>query len=251
MIYAHRGASFELPDNTIPSFALALALGADALETDAHLTRDGHIVLAHDPDGRATSGDPRAIRDLTLGELRAWDVGARFVARRPGVFRPGESYRVPTLAEALEAFPHVRFNVDAKQVEPDMTGALVRTIRRARAERRVRIASFSDRNLARVRARGYAGETGLGPSEIARLVFLPERALRWWRVGGDVAQVPRRAYGVVFAQQRAIDRFHRLGVRVDFWTIDDPAEAQRLLGMGADAVMTDDPRALCAPQRSS
>jgi glycerophosphoryl diester phosphodiesterase len=246
MIYAHRGASFELPDNSLEAFALALELGADAIETDAHMTRDGHIVLAHDPTGAATSGDPRAISDLTLGDLRSWNIGSRFHARREGAFRRDRVYRMPTLEEALEAHRRVIFNVDAKQTDPDMTPALVRAIRRMGAEDRVRIASFSERNLARVRAMGYAGETGLAPSEIARIVFLPQAALRWWRVAGHAAQIPRRAYGIVFAKQSTIDRFHVLGLRVDFWTIDDPTEAQRLLGMGADGIMTDDPRTLCA-----
>jgi glycerophosphoryl diester phosphodiesterase len=242
MIYAHRGASFELPDNTLEAFALALSLGADAIETDAHMTRDGHIVLAHDPTGTVTSGDPRAIAELTLAQLRTWNLGARFVPRREGEFRRDDVYRMPTLEEALEAHPRVTFNVDAKQIEPDMTPALLRAIRRMGAEDRVRIASFSEKNLARVRARGYAGETGLAPSEVARIMFLPSAALRWWRVKGHAAQVPRRAYGVVFAKQSAIDRFHVLGLRVDFWTIDDPDEAHRLLAMGADGVMTNDPR---------
>jgi glycerophosphoryl diester phosphodiesterase len=135
-----------------------------------------------------------------------------------------------------------------------MIPALLRAITGMRAEDRVRIASFSTRYLARVRELGSAGETSLSPSELARVMFVPRRALRWLRVNGRAAQVPRRAYGIAFASQGAIDRFHMLGVRVDFWTIDDPAEAQRLIAMGADGVVTNDPRAMCAAlgfQRSS
>ena len=71
-------------------------------------------------------------------------------------------------------------------------------------------------------------------------------ARQFARFDGHAAQVPRRAYGVSFASQPAIDRLHAAGVRVDFWTINDKAEADRLFAMGADGVMTDDPRALCA-----
>ncbi len=77
-------------------------------------------------------------------------------------------------------------------------------------------------------------------------MFVPRAALRWLRPAGNAAQVPRRAYGVSFASQGAIDRFHAVGVRVDFWTIDDPNEAKRLFALGADGVMTDDPRTLCS-----
>lgn len=245
-VYAHRGASFELPENTLESFRLALELGADALETDAHMTRDGRIVLSHDPTGERMAGVARAIAHMTLAEVREWDVGARFVPRRPGALRPGQRLRMPTLDEALEAFPGVLFNVDAKQTAPDMIRALLRCIRRAGAEDRVRIASFSTKNLARARALGYRGETGLSPREIAGALVLPRSYLRRVRFGGGAAQVPRRAYGVELASRRAIDRLHALGLRVDFWTIDDPAEALRLFALGADGVMTDDPRVMCA-----
>ena len=243
-VYAHRGASFELPENTLEAFGLALELGADAIETDAHMTRDGRVVLSHDATGDRAAGVRRAVSDATLAEVRTWDVGARFRPRRPGAFH-GQTFRMPTLEQALEAYPGVVFNVDAKQTVPDMIPALLRSIRHAHAEDRVRIASFSTKNLVRTRRLGYAGETGLSPNEIARIMFVPRAALRWLRVDGRAAQVPRRAYGVTFASQAAIDRFHALGLRVDFWTIDDPGEAERLFAMGADGVMTDDPRAVC------
>ena len=215
IIYAHRGASAELPENTLAAFARALEVGADAIETDAHLTRDGHVVLIH---------DPFRVPEQTLEEVRAW---------RPDV---------PTLTEALERFPGVLFNVDAKQTAPDMIPALLRAIHDARAADRVRIASFSSRNLERARELGYDGETGLSAKEVARVMFLPRPALRWLRVAGHAAQVPHRAYGIRFDTQSAIDRFHALGVRVDFWTIDDPEEAKRLLALGADGIVTNDPR---------
>lgn len=244
MIYAHRGASFELPENTIEAFALALEIGADAIETDAHMTRDGRVVLSHDSTGTHAAGVAKAIAESTFAEVRSWDVGATFTPRRPGALTPGTRYRMPTLEEALEAFPDVLFNVDAKQTDPDMVPALLRAVDRLNAASRVRIASFSEQNLRRVRARGYTGETGLSPAEVARVMFLPRAALRWYRPAGHAAQVPRRAYGVAFDTQRAIDRFHAVGLRVDFWTIDDPEEARRLLAMGADGIMTDDVRAL-------
>jgi glycerophosphoryl diester phosphodiesterase len=236
LLYAHRGASRERPENTIEAFRLAIELGADAIETDAHMTRDGRIVLSHDPSGMRMASVEKAIRDATLEEIRTWDVGrARGVAAR-----------MPTLDEALAALPGVFFNVDAKQVAPDMVPALVRCIRGAGAEHRVRIASFSKRNLDRARALGYAGPIGLSPSEIATLMLCPLGVAK--RLGlaarGDAVQVPRHARGVTFASQRAIDRFHVLGLRVDFWTIDDPAEARRLIAMGADGIMTDDVRAV-------
>jgi glycerophosphoryl diester phosphodiesterase len=255
MVYAHRGACVELPENTLEAFGLALELGANAIETDAHMTRDGRIVLSHDATGDRMAGIPPRvkIKNTTLSELRTWNVGARFTPTRPGLFRSSDRFRMPTLEEALASYPGILFNVDAKQTTPDMIPALLRAIRSARAEDRVRIASFSTANLLRARALGYTGETSLSANEIARIMFVPRSALSWLRVDGHAAQVPRRAYGISFASQGAIDRFHSLGVRVDFWTIDRKAEAEHLFAMGADGVMTNDPRALCQsrPQKSS
>jgi glycerophosphoryl diester phosphodiesterase len=250
IVYAHRGASFELPENTLESFALALELGADAIETDAHMTRDGWIVLAHDPTGERTAGVSRAIKDVTLAEVRTWNLGARFVARRPGIFDAARAFRIPTLDEALARFPRTVFNVDAKQTSPDMIPALLRAIRAADAEKRVRVASFSRRNLVRARAFGYGGETGLASTELARLMLAPRPLLRFVHAPGDAAQVPRRVYGISFDRPSAIDRLHALGLRVDFWTIDDPVEARRLFALGADGVMTDDPRLVCQRVRT-
>lgn len=245
IIYAHRGASYELPENTLEAFELALELGANAIETDAHMTRDGHVVLSHDPTGERTVGIALAIKDLPLAELRTWNLGERFVPRRAGAFHSDRAFRMPTLEEALASFPEIVFNVDAKQTMPDMIPALLRVIRAAKAESRVRVASFSTRNLVRARALGH-GQTGLASTELAQLMLLPRRLLRLLPRRGNAAQVPRRAYGVSFDRREVIDRLHALGLRVDFWTIDDPSEAKRLFALGADGVMTDDPRSVCA-----
>ncbi len=253
LIYAHRGASLEVPENTLEAFQLALELGANAIETDAHLTRDGRVVLSHDPSGMRMAGIERAIRDSTLAEVREWNVGTRHPRAAPG-----SVFRMPTLDETLAAFPRTFFNVDAKQESPDMIPALLRAIRGARATERVRIASFSARNLRRARELGYEGPTGLAPSELARLMLAPMSLAKRMRVGGDAAQVPERVGGpsllgmqpgFVFASQAAIDRLHVLGMRVDFWTIDDPAKAKHLLALGADGIMTDDIRTIATALR--
>ena len=94
-MYAHRGASLERAENTLEAFELAVELGADAIETDAHVTRDGRVVLAHDPTGERTAGDRRAIADLTLSEVRAWNVGAGFVDRDGGQPYRSRPARIP------------------------------------------------------------------------------------------------------------------------------------------------------------
>ena len=92
-LYGHRGSSARLPENTLVAFRQALDDGATALELDLHRTADGHLVVAHDPDGRRMAGASGLIRDLALSEVKRWNVAAGF---RDG---GGSSHAIPTLDE--------------------------------------------------------------------------------------------------------------------------------------------------------
>lgn len=248
ILYAHRGAATELPENTLPAFVRALELGADAIETDAHLTRDGHVVLSHDESGGRMAGVMRAIADCTLQEVQSWDVGARFVDARG---RARRGFRMPTFAEVLRELPStVVLNVDAKPRSDAMVDALVGLIRRFGAQGRVRIASFHAANLRRVRALGYEGQTGLAQTEVARLVFQPSPLLRRYPLMGQAAQIPLKVGPIRLDTPAFLAKAHGLGLRVDYWTINDPREAERLLRLGADGIMTDDPAAVAPAMRA-
>jgi glycerophosphoryl diester phosphodiesterase len=213
-VYAHRGASLEFPENTLPAFRRALELGADALETDVHVTADGVLVLSHDPDGGRVFGVPRRIAECTFEEVRSW--GA------------------PSLEELVKEFPGIPINVDLKI---EAAALAVATLRRLGAEEQVILASFRSSTLRRVRALGYRGSTSLGRSEVARLVSLPALVQRGpFACPGRAAQLP-----TTLAQPWIVARCHALGLRVDYWTVNDPVQAQFLAALGADGVMTDDP----------
>jgi glycerophosphoryl diester phosphodiesterase len=213
-VYAHRGASLECPENTLPAFRRALELGADALETDAHVTSDGVLVLSHDPDGGRVFGVPRRIAECTFAEVRSW--GA------------------PSLEEVVREFPGVPLNVDLKI---EAAALAVDTLRRLGAEEQVILASFRSSTLRRVRALGYRGATSLGRSEVARVLSIPAVAQRGpLACRGRAAQLP-----LSLAQPWVVARCHAVGLRVDYWTVNDPAQARRLLALGADGIMTDDP----------
>jgi len=236
LLYAHRGAAAELPENTLPSFQRALTLGAGALEMDLHMTSDGVIVVSHDPDGRRLAGVRRNIRECTLEEVKAWDVGGpRF---------RGQGFRIPTFEQVLRDLPPVPINIDVKQRRPMMVEPLLELIARYRAEQRVLIASFDAATLQQVRRRGYRGSTALGQSEVLRLLALPAFVLRNLRRRGDAAQIPTRVGPFSLGEEWVIDRCHAAGLRVDYWTVNQPDEARRLLDLGADGIMTDDPGAI-------
>ena len=241
-LYAHRGASAERPENTLPAFARAVEVGVDALELDVHATRDGHLVVAHDATAQRTCGSPLAWGDLDLAEAQRLDAGWGFVG--PDGKRPfaGRGISVPTFEQVLVEFPDVRVNVDLKgERAVDLALALVR---RLGAEERVTIASFQLRTLTRVRRQGYGGETSLAQPEVVTLLSLPAMLWRQLPRTGDAAQVPTRQGPIRFDRKTFIAKCHSLGLRVDYWVVDDRAEAERLLELGADGIMTNDPAAL-------
>jgi glycerophosphoryl diester phosphodiesterase len=219
-IYAHRGASAELPENTMAAFRRAVELGVDALELDIHATRDGVLVVSHDPDGRRMAGVAARLADLTYDEALAWDVGG------------GE--RLPRFEDVVGEFA-LPLNVDLKH---DTADATVSLLRRLGAEERVCLASFQVSTMRRVRALGYRGPTALSRAEVIAALGVPAAFRRGrFRCRAQRAQLP-----LSLARPWVVARMKALGLAVDFWTVDDPALARRLVALGADGLMTNDPR---------
>lgn len=222
-IYAHRGASAELPENTMAAFRRAVELGADALELDIHATRDGVLVVSHDPDGRRRAGVAARLADVTFDEALRWDVGG------------GE--RLPRFEDVLTEFAHLPLNVDLKGAAAADTVAL---LRRLGAEERVCLASFQVSTMRRVRALGYRGPTALSRAEVIAALSLPAALRRGpFRCRAQRAQLP-----LSLGRPWIVARMKALGLAVDFWTVDDPEVARRLVAIGADGIMTNDPRRL-------
>jgi glycerophosphoryl diester phosphodiesterase len=241
-LYAHRGASAECPENTMPAFARAVEIGVDALETDVHLTRDEQLIVAHDPTAERTTGARVAWADLDLAEVRRLDAGWAFLAADGTRPYAGQAITVPTFEEVLERFPRMRINVDLKGDRA--VAVMLDLIRRKRADDRVTLASFQLRTLVEIRRRGYGGETSLSQREVASLLALPALLWRQLPFTGTAAQVPTHAGRIRLDRPAFIAKCHAIGLRVDYWTIDDRVEAARLLALGADGIITNDPRAI-------
>lgn len=242
-LYAHRGAAAERPENTLPAFERALEIGVDALEMDVHLTRDGQLIVVHDDTARRMAAVDVAWGDLALADAQRLDVGWGFIA--PDGSRPfaGQGICVPTFGQVLEAFPGVRINVDIKKDERAIA-PMLELVTRLQAIEHVTIASFKTSIAVAVRRRGYTGETALAQGEVATLVSLPALLWRQLPLTGNAAQVPVHQGPLRFDRPAFIAKCHSLGLRVDFWTVDDPTEAERLLALGADGIMTNDPATL-------
>jgi glycerophosphoryl diester phosphodiesterase len=244
LLYAHRGAAVEFPENTLAAFRRAVEIGVDAIETDVHMTRDGHIVVSHDPSAERMANVPARWGDLDLADARRFDLGWGLTAADGSRPHLGTGIRLCTLEEAIVELPDVRWNVDLKQASPSMVEPVLALLRRLRAEHRVTLASFRWRTLLAVRRRGYGGETALSRPEVAALLVTPESLWRRLPFRGSAAQVPLASGRIRLDRARFIERCHRLGLRVDFWTVNRPDEAARLLALGADGIMTDDPAAI-------
>jgi glycerophosphoryl diester phosphodiesterase len=242
VVIAHRGASDDAPENTIPAFQAAVDLGCRYLETDAHVTRDGIVVAFHDHRLDNRTDRHGEIEALDIAQVEQGDAGFHF-AGADGTFPfRGRDVRVPRLEEVLSRWPDAYVNIDPKTdrcVEP-----LVALLDRHQAWERVCIGAFSDRRLARVRAlsRGRAC-TSMGPAATAT-ARLAAATGRMPRLGADCLQVPPRRHGVTIVSERFVRAAHRSKLPVHVWTIDDAATMRHLLDLGVDGIMTNRPRLL-------
>jgi len=245
IVVGHRGASGELPENTLPAFERALSRGAAILETDVHRTRDGVVVISHDPDLSRTTDASGAIGERDLAELKLLDAGHRFSPDGGRSFpERGKGIRIPTLREAFEAFPGIRFNIELKQDDALLIEATLAAVAEMGREKTTLLASGEDSTMARLRARlretGLAVAQGASPADVVGFV-------RAAREGGDppsepmALQIPPSFAGQPLVTTELVAFAHDHDVQVHVWTINERAEMERLLDLGVDAVMSDFP----------
>ena len=243
--FAHRGASARAPENTLEAFRVAVEAGAGGLELDVHMTLDKEIVVIHDATVDRTTNGSGAVAEMTLEELRTFDAGYRFNpdGGRTYPYR-GKRLRVPTLAEIYEEFPIVSVNIDIKEGQPGIEERVMEVVRGG--EERTLVVSNHHAVVRRFRkvSRGPIS-TGASRLEIGAFYLLSRLLLEWLaRPAYEALQVPVEHEGITLVTPRFLEAAHSRGVRVDVWTINDPGEMRRLLDLGVDVLMTDDPGTL-------
>jgi glycerophosphoryl diester phosphodiesterase len=231
LVFAHRGGSALAPENTLAAFANGLALGADGIELDVHLSRDGAVVVHHDRMLDRTTSLRGDVRERTADELRRADV--------------------PGLAEVLSAHPDARVIVELKVNSPEMAQGVVDVVRRAGAVDRVCIGSFGTRVLRTVRALEPAIATSASREEVRWALYrswitrASSRAGGSTRAGGSGRyvgfQIPELAGSTRVVSRRFIQAAHNRGLGVQVWTVDLAEDARRLLEWGVDGLITDRP----------
>lgn len=234
-VLAHRGLvtpqmrADGIVENTVAAIAAAHGAGAIYVESDCHLTADGEVVLFHDADLARVADDPRRIADVEFGELE-------------GIMAPKGG--LATLAQALDAFPDTRFNIDVKAAAAAVPAG------RAVAPHadRVLLTSFDDmrrrRALEAARVAGGAPATSAGRviviDALVAAHLLPVDALAAYVLRGvDALQIPERQGAIRVLTRRLLRTAHRHGVEVHVWTVNDPDDMRRLADLGVDGIVTD------------
>lgn len=248
-LFGHRGAAGIAPENTLPSFRLALDEGAEYLELDVHATRDGVPVVIHDATLERTTDGAGAVREHSLAELGRYDAGFRFEREGDHPFR-GRGVRVPPLEALLDEFAGVPLNIEVKQADPPIAERVVSLLERRGALDRVLLAAEQHAILQRIRA--CAPRVATSASFLEAQEFF-ERCLR-----GDFAgfapraralQIPTRFGDLELVTAQTLAAAHRHGLEMHVWTVNEEEEIERLLRLGVDGVMSDHPGRLVAVAR--
>ncbi len=240
-VIAHRGGAGAFPENTLAAFRASAALGVPYAELDIHATRDGVVVVAHDPDLRRTCGRDGLISALDYRELASADAGFTFTFGGRFPFR-GQDLKIPTLEEVFEACPGQRFIIEIKQTAPSVVAAMLEVIERRGMGRRVLIASEHQAPLDEMRALRPGLPTSFSALEIARLfAALSSGGIGDYRPPADALQIPPRYEAMELATPPSVAAAHRLGIELHVWTVNEEREMRALLAMGVDGILTDFP----------
>lgn len=244
-IFGHRGAAGNAPENTLFAFQTGLDLGADVLESDIHLSRDGVPVLIHDPDVDRTTDGHGAVADLELAELMTLDAGYRFAGATAGHFPfRGRDLRIASLETAFADFPRARFNLELKGGGERLASEVVRLVEKFDRPSRTLLTAGDDLQMVQLRSAiddaGCAVATGACTSDAAgfaraALEDSPPPP------GVMALQVPAFFGSTPLVTVAFVTFAHSHGVPVHVWTIDDEAEMESLLDLGVDGLITDYP----------
>lgn len=239
-IYAHRGGIGPFPENSLEMFRIALQEGADGIEIDVRKTRDNKMIVFHDPDGRRMTSSHHRVAGSTLDEVRTW----KLKHSKSEEDADYQVHRIPTLNEALEAFPNTVFSIDIKDKGLEPVAETIKIIRQHNAQHRCRLGSFSQANYDAILHYGYEGPILLGQRELMKLFFLPAAFNSRQYRSIDVVCVPESYGPLLLNRPRFIERCHQKGLRIDYWVINAKEIALQLLDRGADGFVTDETASL-------
>jgi len=221
LVFAHRGGAALKPENTIEAFDNGIGLGADGLELDVHLSRDGDVVVHHDRTLERTTTLAGAIAAASTAEL--------------------EAAGVPRLETVLTRYRDARIIIELKVNSVEMARGAVDVVRRCDAVDRVCCGSFGMRVLRTVRALEPAIATSAAREEVRWFLYRSWVRCAPTKTAYDGFQIPEMAGSTRVVSHRFIAAAHRAGLGVQVWTVNTEDDARRLLAWGVDALITDRP----------
>lgn len=266
LIMAHRGDSFNVPENSLPAYEDAYKLNVDVIETDLRLTKDDEIIFFHDAKVNRTTNGKGTVKSLTLYELKNLDQGFRFegVNELKGAYPyRGKGLQIQSLEEILSRFSDVKFNMDIKDKLKKAPEVLANKLKELDAEDRVMVGSFHHKQINRFREMSGA-PTSASPIEVLRFrkrirewikknkefdynqeIHLEQEIIMGEALPYFALQIPEKYMGVrTFRDSKFIKVSHMLDIAVHVWTINDPGDMFRLLDWGVDGIFSDKPKML-------
>lgn len=232
LVIAHRGDSKNAPENTIAAFKRAMELGADGIELDVQLTKDGHLVVIHDETVDRTTNGEGFVKDFTLEEIKKLDAGIKFGEKFAGE-------RIPTLYEVFELIEDKDFlvNIEIKSgivLYPGIEEKLIKAIKEYNFEERVIISSFNHYSLRDVKK--MAPHLKIGLLYQCGLVEPWHMALRM-----EAYSLHPFYFNII---PELVEGCKKNGVKLFPWTVDRKEDMERMLKAGVDGIITDDPETL-------
>ncbi len=230
LIWAHRGSRTEAPENTMEAFRLAISQGADGIELDVHLTKDGEVVVAHDETVDRVSNGTGRIVDMTLAELRTLDFSKGFPS-----FSPAE---IPTLSEVCEliAPTSLSINVEIKSgvvLYEGIEKKVMEIVNRHGISSRVLYSSFNHYSLMALKSLDPSVKIGLLYSEA-----LVDPQLYAARIGADAIH----PFYPTLISPGVVQGCKALGIKIHPWTINNSEHISAAIALGVDAIITDVPK---------
>lgn len=230
----HRGSPEAAPENTISSFRTAMQAGADGVELDVMLSKDGAIVVIHDYVLDTTTDGSGPVKDYTLEQLKDFNAGYWFSEEFAGE-------RIPTLEEVIAALPAgALINIEIKSESPATDGleeAVVAAVREHDLYDRVIVSSFNPISLLRVKLADERIPVGL--------IYAPDLA----RYLSDGWFIPLLRPEALHPSYQMVDEEYmrwarKKGFRVNVWTVNEAADIRRMIELGVDGIITDRPELL-------
>lgn len=234
LVLAHRGANKVAPQNTLPAFEKALEFKADGLETDVHLSKDGHIVICHNYTIDETSNGKGLVSEMTLSQLKAFDFGSYFGNEFKGVTLP----TLPELLDLTKEMSLINIEIKPPKTDCDLVKKVVEEIHNYGIVENTIVSCFDPECIRLVKEIDSNVKTGLlyEDDQLGNEIMTFGVAKYCSQLKADAAHPHRK-----LITHKEVLELHNLGIAVNPWTVNLEEEIIRLTQWGCDALISDVP----------